>query len=306
MKIRKLACWCAVLLGAAGLVQARVDSDTVTMLVVPAHYSVVQVSMDLYRFYPTILVSYQAGSSDEDPVLYAWSGREWLYVSCDDYLSGRFFRYAPQRVVLVGGDAEMPALLADGPAWTPLVIKVPTLKTPELINAMGRVYNFDGYTWKWFAKRYSLDLVDVNEPDRQKSWYDGTFVEKQMTDGTIQKVYVPPEGIEEDVLDATILKVEQKRSLVIPLKAAPPRGVETISTEVDQIGTDEYEVIDKTDEEFTFQGPGGDQVTVEEEKVERKTFRLSPSSAYPAAPAQEKSVFYEYTEEDMQTMERVK
>jgi hypothetical protein len=287
------------------MAQARVEPDTVTMLVVPAHYSVVQVSMDLYRFFPSILVSYQAGSSDEDPVLYAWNGREWLYVSCDDYLAGRFFRYAPQRVVLVGGDAEMPALLADGPAWTPLVIKVPTLKTPELINAMGRVYDFDAYTWKWFARRYNLDLVDVNEPARKTSWYDGTFVEKQMPDGTIQKVYVPPEGLETE-LDATILKVEQKRSLVIPLKAEPPRRAETIAVEVEQIGPDEYEMTEETDEEITWQGPGGDRVTVEEDHVERKTFRLSPEPAAPAAPARENSVFYEYSDEDMKSMERVK
>lgn len=302
MNVWKMAGWCSVLIGMAGLAHARVEPETVTMLVVPAHYSVVQVAMDIARLYPTILVSYQAGSSDDDPALYAWNGREWLYVSCDDYLAGRFFRYAPQRVALVGGESEIPSLLADGPAWTPLVIKVPTLKTPELINALGRVYDFDPYTWKWFSKRYNLDLVDVNEPARTKSWYDGSFVDKQMPDGSIQKVYVPPEGVESES-DATILKVEQKKSLNIPLKAEPPRLAETISVDTEEVAPGVYQSTEETNDEITWQGPSGEQVTAEEDHAERKTFRITPEAA---APVAEKSVFYEYTDDDMKNMERMK
>lgn len=304
MNVRKMAWWCSILVFAAGAVFARTEPATVTMLVVPAHYSVVQVAMDVLQQYPTILVSYQAGSSDDDPVLYAWNGREWLYVSCDDYLAGRFFRYAPQRVVLVGGESEIPALLADGPAWTPLVIKVPTLKTPELINALGRVYDFSAYSWKWFARRYNLDLVDVNEPVRSKSWYDGTFVERQMPDGTIQKVYVPPEGAAAEE-DATILKVEQKKVPEIALKAEPP-VTETIMSDVKEIEPGVYQATDMTSEEITSQGPAGEQITVDETQVERKTFRITPQSDAPPVSVEEKSVFFEYSEDDLKNMEQIK
>lgn len=307
-KIEKYIVVFSVLVLSAFAVQARDRTEDVSLLVIPAHYSVVQVAMDLYRMYPTILVSYQAGEDGDDPVLYVWNGRgEWLYVSFDDYLQGRFFSYPPSRAVLVGEAERMPSLLAEGPPWVSQIIKIPTLKTPELLNSLGKVYDFDPYTWKWLARRFNLDLVNLNAAKMKSSWYDGSMIEKPLPDGTVEKVYIPPEGSEIEGMDIEVFEVERKPGVSIPLKAEPPRRAETILIDVERTPDGDY-YFEETDlvEETQYDDEGGETFIVEE-VYEDAEFApvITPAPAAPPAD-EETSVFFEYTEEDMQGMERQK
>lgn len=195
----------------------------------------------------------------------------------------------------------LPPLLADGPSWCPLVIKIPTVKTPELINSLGRVYDFDPYTWKWFAKRYSLDLLDINEPVRKRSWYDGTFVEKEMPDGTVQKIYVPPEGDASGAMGFTVFEAEQNTALSIPLKAEPPRRAEEVLVDVEELAPGVYDLEDEEAVVEDYETSAGDDVVISNE-YEEETFIAPP----PPAPPEEHSVFFEYSDEDLKTIKDAK
>ena len=152
-------------------------NDHVNLLVVPARYSVLQVAFDVADSYPTVLVSYQGGQDGRDPLLYAWNGTEWVFVTLDDYARARFLQIMPSRIILVGGDDLMPQSLVEASNWGSMVVNVPSVDTATLINSLANIYGFSSRDWRWFAVRYNLDLIDLNEEQRKDSWYDHPYVE---------------------------------------------------------------------------------------------------------------------------------
>lgn len=259
--------------------------------------------MDIWKTYPSILVSYQTRDEEEEPVLFAWNGKEWLYISCDDYLAGRFFSYPPERTVVVGADEDVPPLLADGPPWCSFIVKIPVQKTAGLINSLGQAYSFDAVMWKWMAQRYNLKLVDINAPAGDVSWYDGTFVDKQNQDGTIAKVYVPPAGLATSDVDIEFLDVQRSSPLGrIPLKAAPPRTIERIDNELTEEDGD-YILHQEDMETETWETPSGDFVTATAGEFEDEDF---PEAVVVPAEEKDRSVFFEYTDQDIKAMNNAK
>jgi len=152
-------------------------SANVNLLVVPARYSVLQVAFDVADSYPTVLVSYQGGKDGRDPLLYAWTGTEWVFVTLEDYAQARFMQVRPSRIILVGGDDLMPPALAEASNWGSMVVNVPSVDTATLINSLANIYGFRRRDWRWFAVRYNLDLIDLNDEQRKDSWYDHPYVE---------------------------------------------------------------------------------------------------------------------------------
>lgn len=142
-----------------------------TMMVVPARYTVLQVAFDMARRFPVIVVSYQPGG-EEGPLLHAWDGRDWIYLTLDDYRNARFLRVRPAKAVLVGGEDLLPPELIEASRWCPLVLNIRALDTAGLINGMGQILRFSPADWKWFSARYNMPLVDRNAELRRKSWYD--------------------------------------------------------------------------------------------------------------------------------------
>jgi hypothetical protein len=174
MRIGKGWIGMAVLLGLAGRDAAAAASagSSYTMMVVPSRYSVVQVAMDLLKHRDAVLVTYQGDATTDNPLLYAWNGREWVYVSMDDYRSAAFVQRQPSQVALVGDEALLPPALIEGAAWCPKVMTVPGLDTPTLVNSFGKLFKFRKGEWDWFARRYNMTLMDQNAERREQSWYD--------------------------------------------------------------------------------------------------------------------------------------
>lgn len=161
-------------LGAQAIAQAA--SSPLTLLAVPARYSVMQVAFDVLRHREAVLVTYQKDAQTDQTVLHAWNGREWVFVSMDDYRQAKFVQERPARVVLIGEEGEVPAVLAEASSWCPVVLNATALDTASLVNAFGRIFSFKSSEWRWFTKRYNMELVDLNSERRQKSWYDGKTV----------------------------------------------------------------------------------------------------------------------------------
>ncbi len=195
----------------AGAIQAAPQGPT--MLVVPARYTVLQVAFDINRVFPSVLVSYQGDASTAEPLLYAWNGKEWVYVSLTSYAEASFLGNPPSRIILVGDAALLPPVLVESSAWCPNVYRIQDIDTPRLVNSLARAYDFKDRDWAWFAGRYNLTLVDVNQDKRAQSWYDGSMPVKVMPDGREERVYVPPQGQRQEVIrERETIVIDQKPS----------------------------------------------------------------------------------------------
>jgi len=121
-------------------------NERLTMLVIPARYSVVQVAMDVAARY-------------------------------EDYAEARFIGRIPAQVIMIGGDDMLPASLIDATGWCPTIMGIPSIDTATLINSLGEALSFRDRDWAWFAGRYDLNLLDLNRDKRADSWYDHPFLE---------------------------------------------------------------------------------------------------------------------------------
>jgi len=195
-----------LMLGGWGEANAMAKKDQgLTLLVVPARYTVLQVAFDVLKKRDAVLVAYQGDAMTEDPLLHAWNGREWVYISLASYSSASFMSVEPTQVILVGDEALLPRVLIDSSKWCPQVMNIPEIDTATLVNSFGTVFAFGRSDWSWFSTRYNLNLADLNEDRRHKSWYDRTGP-------------VPPPG-KTVAPETTPVKVRQ--SVVLPPTAGP-------------------------------------------------------------------------------------
>lgn len=163
----------ALLAGFWGSNAFAVTAGRVTMLVVPARYSVMQVAFDISQRYPAVLVSYQGDALTAAPLLHAWNGKEWIKISVDEYANASFLQVTPGEALLVGDETLLPPVLVSSIAgWCPKVTTIPSIDTAMLVNAFAGEFKFSQSEWEWFAKRYNLSLNDENAPRRKSSWYD--------------------------------------------------------------------------------------------------------------------------------------
>lgn len=156
----------------AASMPSKTKNKPLTLLVVPSRYSILQVAFDLSRRFPAVLVSYQGSADTERPVLHAWNGEQWVYVSMKDFREGNFVQVTPDRAVLIGDEATLPTALTDALSWCPTLLNVRDMNTADLLNSAGRLFQFNREDWAWFAGRYRLNLQDLNADARTQSWYD--------------------------------------------------------------------------------------------------------------------------------------
>ena len=143
-----------------------------TLIVAPARFSVVQLSFDLIRKRPAVLVSYRGEASTKEPLLYAWNGTEWVFVSVQDYRDARFLQDTPKQVVFIGDENTLPAALRDATGWSKNIETFKAVDNAALVNEFGRLFSWTPDEWAWFSSRYNLKLQDEAEPYRHSSWYD--------------------------------------------------------------------------------------------------------------------------------------
>ncbi len=166
---------CAALLAFAGadvLAAASRQPRQLTMLVIPANPAQLELAFDVADRFPAVLVSYQKSRDSAEPLLYAWSGSEWVYVSAERYRQGNFMKVVPTRAILVGDETILPASLVTATAWCPSVMNIPSLNPAMILNSLSKVFMFSRDDWRWFARRYNLELKDLNAGRRSRSWYD--------------------------------------------------------------------------------------------------------------------------------------
>ena len=95
-------------------VQGEVQTIVVegpALMVVPSRYTVIQFAFDIVRLRPVTLVVYESGAASAYPVMHIWEHqtREWVRTSIEEYSSGGIFDAMPQRVIVIGSDADLPS-----------------------------------------------------------------------------------------------------------------------------------------------------------------------------------------------------
>ncbi|MFA5043401.1 MAG: hypothetical protein WC381_07725 [Kiritimatiellia bacterium] len=159
------------LVASAGPVRAKHNRAT-TLMIVPARPRMVQLAMDLAAMRPMVVLSCRGDARAADPLLFVWTNGAWQYVTPDDFRERRFVPEWPRRVVVIGETQALPALLEDEAAWGADVTRLKTMALADLINGMDPVFHFTDREWEWLARRYALNLTDVNTPLREFNPYD--------------------------------------------------------------------------------------------------------------------------------------
>ena len=164
-------------LAAAAAVMAAPSSgkgapDPVT-IVVPAREAAVRMAFDMAAMRPSYLVSYQARPGTEAPWLHVWdaAARRWIETTLEAYGAGANFGRMPRTVFLLGTEIEFPAQLEDLAGWADRSVRLTTLDPMPCLNAFHEAFAFTPAEWRWLARRYNLDLKDLNEQRRRYGRY---------------------------------------------------------------------------------------------------------------------------------------
>ncbi len=225
MKIRTIpsitvAAWLALVAAASGMAPRP---ESLSMLVVPARYTMCQIAFDVAARFPAVLVAYQGVATSPDPVLHVWDGRDWIPVTLADYEQASFLTRLPHRVILVGDDELLPPALITKAGWAPSVFNVEAMDPPGILNALGGVLDFSRADWNWFAGRYGLRVRDAHVPFRRDSWYSLPYDEALGFHG-------PPEGDPEEYFaEPELPRPENEQLPELPPVRFPPADPEAFA-----------------------------------------------------------------------------
>lgn len=213
----------------------------VSLLVVPARYTVIQVSRDIVGHRPAVLVSYRDGL-ENGRSLYVWDGSKWIPISRSDFESMNFVRTTPAKIVFVG-PADNLSDLIDAVEWCDEIEVVENMQTTALLNRFGKIFGFSAKEWNWFARRYGCELNVTNKQELEGSWYDqkgSEFLEREQTQKIAREVVVPEadvvdrDRVDEDDYDPE-LEVDEERSISIDTEedGVDPNAIEAEVEETD-------------------------------------------------------------------------
>lgn len=145
----------------------------ISLLVVPAKPALVQLGMDMAAQQHALLMTYAPNTPTHQMFIHIWDGSKWLPVPQSSFERGTFIKNKASRVLVVGEEnALTAALIEKALVWSPEVLHLGSDNITELINQMGRLYGFKRSEWEWIARRYALQLEDLNQERVQTSWYD--------------------------------------------------------------------------------------------------------------------------------------
>lgn len=176
LKRKIIVRWAVMILAGLCCMGMAPRPPRLTLLVIPARYTVVQLGMDMVKKYSTVLISYQQQGETEAPLLHVWNGSTWIHISIEDYRDLRFLKKTPYQVIFVGEEDQCPDVLIDEVRWADKKWLVSAVDTAGLVNNLGTIWSFKKSDWQWFARRYNLELKDMNEPRRRESWYDRPYL----------------------------------------------------------------------------------------------------------------------------------
>lgn len=198
-----------------------------SIMVVPARKRMVQLAFEISRCKEIGLVTYNNSPSLPAPLLHAWNGHDWVQISMEDYVEGRFMSGDPKHVFLLGDASSLPLKMQEGPAWYKDLNRITTLDTALIINQMGNVLNFSARQWKWLADTYGMKIEDQSIERRRYGRWGAPGKEKDLAPTQIDNVILPPtppvaDPIMEKALPVAPVKQEEPKAKIEPAKIELP------------------------------------------------------------------------------------
>lgn len=146
-------------------------NDEITMLVVPREVLPVQITQDISRRYPVMIVSYQLQRGVLK--LHAWNGDNWVGVSVEDYTNGTFFAIRPKHAIIVE-DAKFhaPEVLVPSSTWCESANRLTSTDPRAMIHLLGVYFDFPFRHWDQFAKRYGYSIEQINPTLKNVHWWN--------------------------------------------------------------------------------------------------------------------------------------
>jgi hypothetical protein len=189
-----------------------------TVIVVPGRPATVALALDVARMRDDVtVVLYQQVPKSTTIVLHTWNTHkaDWDKLTLDDYSAGRIPGTTPKHIVLIGTEPDMMAVMERSSSWGQ-VTRLQALIVVNVVNTLNDALTFTPSEWHYLAKRYDLELKDLNADRRRYGRY-GAPGEKVMPalpkDADVQTTTVTPMPV--------IPKVEEQQPVVKAATAAP-------------------------------------------------------------------------------------
>lgn len=190
---------CAVL-AAISICHAESVLEGPTCIVVPTRPRLVQFSFDLLRLRRQIyLVAQDKEIGGDATVLHVWDDatQDWIRIGVEEYLAGTVFTKTPQRLIVVGGEGDVPEELAAAPNWTEEAYQIESLDLVTVLNKFQVIFKFNEREWKWLAQRYDITFEDLNAERRRYGRYGKPGEDKNQAmpgEVTEEPIETVPEG----------------------------------------------------------------------------------------------------------------
>lgn len=218
----KLICVAFLFIGICN-VEANVVEGA-TCIVIPTRHTVVQFSFDLLRLRRQIyLVAQDKEIGGDATVLHVWddSAQDWVRIGVEEYVAGTVFTQTPKRLIVVGGENDVPEELAAAPAWAEEAYQVESLDLVTLLNKFQIIFRFNEREWKWFAKRYNITFEDLNAERRRYGRYGKPGETKsKMPDAAREEKLEPAPAGSIEIITAPEPELDAQPAAVVEEKGA--------------------------------------------------------------------------------------
>ncbi len=163
-----------------------------SIMVIPARQRMVQLAFEIASCKEIGLVTYNNSPTLPAPLLHAWNGQEWIQISMDDYVEGRFMSGDPKHVFLLGDSTTLPLKMMDGPTWYKDLNRITTMDIATIVNQMGNVLHFSARQWKWLAELYGMKIEDQSTERRRYGRWGAPGKEVDLSPNKLGNVVLPP------------------------------------------------------------------------------------------------------------------
>jgi hypothetical protein len=194
-----------------------------TCIVIPTRPTLVQFSFDLLRLRRQMyLVAQDKEIGGDATVLHVWDDatQDWIRIGVEEFVAGTVFTQTPRRLIVVGGEADVPEELAAAPSWTEEAYQIESLDLVTVLNKFQIIFKFNEREWKWLAKRYGITFEDLNAERRRYGRYGkpgedknqvmpGEVIEEPMEtvpEGPIEIITAPEPELEETEAPAEVVE----------------------------------------------------------------------------------------------------
>jgi len=199
-----------------------------SIMVIPARQRMVQLAFEISRYKEVGLVTYNTSPALSAPLIHVWNGQEWIQISMEDYVEGRFMSGDPKHVFLLGDASSIPLKMMEGPTWYKDLNRITNLDIAMIINQVGNVLHFNSRQWKGLADTYGLKIEDQNTERRRYGRWGAPGKEKELKPNTLENTILPPVPmvaspiVEKKTEPVPSIKSEEPKAKMEPVKAEMP------------------------------------------------------------------------------------